>query len=96
MYHILDEYWYWYCMIYFDASDRVTDSINFLGRPCLQLSEEGPCEDLSGDSNLSSFNEWMLPAKEFDGMWERLILIEFLLFKFHNSDTEIVIYSCAA
>ncbi|KAK1359650.1 pachytene checkpoint protein 2-like [Heracleum sosnowskyi] len=38
-----------------------------------QLSEEGPCEDLSGDSNLSSFNEWMLPAKEFDGMWESLI-----------------------
>ncbi|KAL1812426.1 hypothetical protein ACET3Z_022491 [Daucus carota] len=38
-----------------------------------QLSEEGPCEDLSGDNNLSSFNEWMLPAKEFDGMWESLI-----------------------
>lgn len=37
-----------------------------------QLSEEGPCEDLDGDSQLSSFSEWILPAKEFDGMWERL------------------------
>ncbi|XP_027125843.1 pachytene checkpoint protein 2 homolog [Coffea eugenioides] len=38
-----------------------------------QLSEEGPGEDLNGDGQLSSFNEWMLPAKEFDGMWESLI-----------------------
>ncbi|XP_057950687.1 pachytene checkpoint protein 2 homolog isoform X1 [Malania oleifera] len=38
-----------------------------------QLSEEGPCEDLSGDGQLSSFNEWILPAKEFDGIWESLI-----------------------
>ena len=38
-----------------------------------QLSEEGPCEDLSGDGQLPSFNEWMLPAKEFDDMWERFV-----------------------
>ncbi|KAJ0047518.1 hypothetical protein Pint_15547 [Pistacia integerrima] len=38
-----------------------------------QLSEEGPCEELSGDGQPSSFNEWILPAKEFDGMWESLI-----------------------
>ncbi|XP_051136457.1 pachytene checkpoint protein 2 homolog isoform X1 [Andrographis paniculata] len=38
-----------------------------------QLSEEGPCEDLSSDGQLASFNEWILPAKEFDGMWESLI-----------------------
>ncbi|KAI3988742.1 hypothetical protein MKX01_001514 [Papaver californicum] len=38
-----------------------------------QLSEEGPGEELSGDGQLSSFNEWILPAKEFDGMWESLI-----------------------
>ncbi|CAH1423269.1 unnamed protein product [Lactuca virosa] len=38
-----------------------------------QLSEEGPCEDLDGDSQLSSFSEWMLPAKDFDGMWESLV-----------------------
>ncbi|KAJ9568305.1 hypothetical protein OSB04_004271 [Centaurea solstitialis] len=38
-----------------------------------QLSEEGPSEDLDGDSQLSSFSEWTLPAKEFDGMWESLI-----------------------
>lgn len=46
--------------------------------PFLQLSEEGPCEDLSGDGQLSSFNEWVLPAKEFDGMWERLVCNLFL------------------
>ncbi|GAV65135.1 AAA domain-containing protein [Cephalotus follicularis] len=38
-----------------------------------QLCEEGPCEELGGDGQLSSFNEWILPAKEFDGMWESLI-----------------------
>ncbi|KAK4781474.1 hypothetical protein SAY86_015576 [Trapa natans] len=38
-----------------------------------QLSEEGPCEELDADGQLSSFNEWILPAKEFDGMWESLI-----------------------
>ncbi|KAE8678227.1 Pachytene checkpoint protein 2-like protein [Hibiscus syriacus] len=38
-----------------------------------QLSEEGPCEELTVDGQLSSFNEWILPAKEFDGMWESLI-----------------------
>ncbi|KAJ8615482.1 hypothetical protein MRB53_034854 [Persea americana] len=38
-----------------------------------QLNEEGPGEELSGDELLSSFNEWVLPAKEFDGMWESLI-----------------------
>ncbi|XP_068661249.1 pachytene checkpoint protein 2 homolog [Aristolochia californica] len=38
-----------------------------------QLSEEGPGEEISGDEQLSSFNEWILPAKEFDGMWESLI-----------------------
>ncbi|XP_030494240.2 pachytene checkpoint protein 2 homolog [Cannabis sativa] len=38
-----------------------------------QLNEEGPSEDLSGDGQPSTFNEWSLPAKEFDGMWESLI-----------------------
>uniref|UniRef100_A0A5B7B7Z9 Pachytene checkpoint protein 2 homolog n=1 Tax=Davidia involucrata TaxID=16924 RepID=A0A5B7B7Z9_DAVIN len=38
-----------------------------------QLSEEGPCEEFNGDGQLSSFNEWILPAKEFDGMWDSLI-----------------------
>ncbi|KAM3200299.1 Pachytene checkpoint protein 2 -like protein [Capsicum annuum] len=38
-----------------------------------QLSDEGPCEELSGDGQLSTFNEWILPAKEFNGMWESLI-----------------------
>ncbi|KAM6570118.1 hypothetical protein CsatB_018103 [Cannabis sativa] len=38
-----------------------------------QLNEEGPSEDLSGDGQPSTFNEWSLPAKEFDGMWERLV-----------------------
>ncbi|XP_047332454.1 pachytene checkpoint protein 2 homolog [Impatiens glandulifera] len=38
-----------------------------------QLSEEGPCEELNEEGQLSSFDEWILPAKEFDGMWESLI-----------------------
>ncbi|KAI8543882.1 hypothetical protein RHMOL_Rhmol08G0253200 [Rhododendron molle] len=38
-----------------------------------QLSEEGPCEELRGDGQHSTFNEWILPAKEFDGMWDSLI-----------------------
>ncbi|KMZ66411.1 putative ATPase protein [Zostera marina] len=38
-----------------------------------QLSEEGPGEELSGEEMLSSFNEWDLPSREFDGMWESLI-----------------------
>ncbi|XP_020246677.1 pachytene checkpoint protein 2 homolog isoform X2 [Asparagus officinalis] len=38
-----------------------------------QLSEDGPGEEPSGDEMLSSFNEWTLPAKELDGMWESLI-----------------------
>lgn len=45
-----------------------------------QLSEEGPCEDISSDGQSSSFNEWILPAKEFDGMWERLLL--FVIYAF--------------
>ncbi|KAG6516392.1 pachytene checkpoint protein 2 homolog [Zingiber officinale] len=38
-----------------------------------QLSEEGPGEEPSGDDMLASFNEWILPAKEFDGLWPSLI-----------------------
>ncbi|KAJ4756348.1 hypothetical protein LUZ62_090753 [Rhynchospora pubera] len=38
-----------------------------------QLNEDGPDEEPSEDDTLSSFNEWALPAKEFDGLWESLI-----------------------
>ncbi|PKA57796.1 Pachytene checkpoint protein 2 like [Apostasia shenzhenica] len=38
-----------------------------------QLSEEGPGEDPTGGGMLSSFCEWALPAKDFDGLWESLI-----------------------
>ena len=41
----------------------------------LQLSEDGPGEEPSEDDTLSSFNEWALPAKEFDGLWERFALL---------------------
>lgn len=40
----------------------------------VQLSEEGPCEELGGEGQISSFNEWILPAKEFDGIWERFAI----------------------
>ncbi|KAK1270658.1 hypothetical protein QJS04_geneDACA004304 [Acorus gramineus] len=36
-----------------------------------QLCEDGAGEEISGDEMLSSFNEWVLPAKEYDGLWER-------------------------
>ncbi|KAL5194295.1 Pachytene checkpoint protein 2 [Glycine soja] len=49
------------------------------------LSEEGPCEDISSDDQSSSFNEWILPAKEFDGMWERFLLYSTLCFSLSNS-----------
>lgn len=39
----------------------------------LQLNEDGPGEEPSGDDTLSIFNEWALPAKEFDGLWERFV-----------------------
>lgn len=39
----------------------------------IQLTEEGPCEELGPDGQPSSFNEWILPAKEFDGLWERCV-----------------------
>uniref|UniRef100_J3LYX1 Pachytene checkpoint protein 2 homolog n=1 Tax=Oryza brachyantha TaxID=4533 RepID=J3LYX1_ORYBR len=38
-----------------------------------QLSEDGPGEEPGEDDTLSSFNEWALPAKEFDGLWESLL-----------------------
>uniref|UniRef100_A0A453C7L9 Pachytene checkpoint protein 2 homolog n=1 Tax=Aegilops tauschii subsp. strangulata TaxID=200361 RepID=A0A453C7L9_AEGTS len=38
-----------------------------------QLNEDGPGEEPSEDDTLSSFNEWALPAKEFDGLWESLL-----------------------
>ncbi|CAH8359464.1 unnamed protein product [Eruca vesicaria subsp. sativa] len=38
-----------------------------------QLTEEGPCEELGPDGQPFSFNELILPAKEFDGLWERCV-----------------------
>lgn len=38
-----------------------------------QLNEEGPGEEIEGEEAISSFQEWLLPAKEFDGLWESLI-----------------------
>lgn len=67
------------------VTQRVCCALNvfvlFVDYVVCQLSEEGPCEELSGDGQLSTFNEWILPAKEFDGMWERfgLQLLFFLV-----------------
>ncbi|KAI0495347.1 hypothetical protein KFK09_025497 [Dendrobium nobile] len=38
---------------------------------CDRRSEEGPGEDSSGEDMLRSLSEWLLPAKELDGSWER-------------------------
>ncbi|CAH8337734.1 unnamed protein product [Eruca vesicaria subsp. sativa] len=40
---------------------------------CIHLTEEGPCEELGPDGKPSSFNEFILPAKEFDGLRERCV-----------------------
>ncbi|KAL2634595.1 hypothetical protein R1flu_006074 [Riccia fluitans] len=38
-----------------------------------QLNEGGPAEELEGNDTIPSFHEWMLPAREFHGLWESLI-----------------------
>lgn len=60
-----------------------------------QLSEEGPCEELSGDGQPSSFNEWILPAKEFDGMWERYFYCLFFFTILSHWCTDTVFCSCS-
>ncbi|KAL0356254.1 UNVERIFIED_CONTAM: Pachytene checkpoint protein 2 [Sesamum radiatum] len=56
-----------------DAVFSEPPAAQHLLRPTSTPPEEGPCEELSNDGQLASFNEWILPAKEFDGMWESLI-----------------------
>ncbi|KAJ6882310.1 pachytene checkpoint protein 2 [Populus alba x Populus x berolinensis] len=62
-----------YLHISFSLCNDPLVSLNFKRYFVELLSEEGPCEELGGDGQLSSFNDWILPAKEFDGMWESLI-----------------------
>lgn len=38
-----------------------------------QPNEEGPGDELEGEESISSFQEWILPAKEFEGLWDSLI-----------------------
>lgn len=40
----------------------------------LQLNDEGPGEELDENEGIASFQDWILPAKEFDGLWERYIM----------------------
>lgn len=66
------------CFFSLESRSSVKAAQNFTNIVCIllcQLSEEGPCEDISSDGQSSSFNEWILPAKEFDGMWERCLLL---------------------
>lgn len=39
-----------------------------------QCSDEGMCEETEGDTN--SCNIWMLPAKEFSGLWETVLPLQ--------------------
>ncbi|KAI0495351.1 hypothetical protein KFK09_025501 [Dendrobium nobile] len=56
-------------------------------------SEEGPGEDSSGEDMLRSLSEWLLPAKELDGSWERIdIYHEFLNCKWEGLSGAVYIY----
>lgn len=39
--------------------------------PALQLNDEGPADDDEGEEGVPSYREWALPAREFEGMWDR-------------------------
>jgi len=72
-------------LLYYSFGSAIWSEYFFVWILLSQLSEEGPCEDISSDGQSSSFNEWILPAKEFDGMWERLLLFSYLCFSCSNS-----------
>ncbi|KAH7438137.1 hypothetical protein KP509_04G002400 [Ceratopteris richardii] len=38
-----------------------------------QFNDEGPGEELDDSEGIPNFQDWILPAKEFDGLWESLI-----------------------
>lgn len=39
-----------------------------------QLHEDGPAaEELEGDEELAAANHWLLPSKDFSGLWENLV-----------------------
>lgn len=38
-----------------------------------QLNEEGAGEEIEESEGISSFQDWILPAKEFHGLWDSLI-----------------------
>ena len=38
-----------------------------------QLHDDGPASEELEDDDLSAANHWLLPATEFDGVWENLI-----------------------
>jgi hypothetical protein len=36
-----------------------------------QLNDEGPADDDEGEDGVPSYREWALPAREFEGLWDR-------------------------
>ena len=38
-----------------------------------QLHDEGPSAEELEDEDLAAANHWLLPATEFDGIWENLV-----------------------
>lgn len=45
-----------------------------------QLNEEGPSDEMADDSEeLAACKQWILPSKDFDGLWERFEYFFFLL-----------------
>eukprot|EP00249_Psilotum_nudum_P036438 c731_g1_i1 orf=200-1618(+) len=38
-----------------------------------QLNDEGPGEEMDNSENIASFHDWVLPSREFHGLWDSLI-----------------------
>eukprot|EP00741_Cyanophora_paradoxa_P008361 tig00001302_g8088.t1 len=56
-----------------DGTGIVLRSDAVLSLYVFQLNEEGVCEDTDANEDVSSFRQYVLPAREFHGMWESLI-----------------------
>lgn len=38
-----------------------------------QLNEDGPGEEMDGDDEIATYKEWVLPSRDFHGLWESLV-----------------------
>ena len=38
-----------------------------------QLNEDGPGEEMDGEDDIATYKEWVLPSRDFHGLWESLV-----------------------